>query len=127
MRILVADDGRAGRELISDLLALEGHTVYLAADGVEAVEKARDLLPDLVLMDIQMPRLDGIEATRRLRHDPATQFIPVVAMTAGASRYELEQALDAGCIGHLSKPIVARQVAAQVGAWLDVRATPLVA
>ncbi len=125
MRILLAEDQDVGRRLMRELLELEGHIVWLAPDGVEAVEMARDLRPDLILMDIHMPRLDGIQATRQLRDDPATSPIPVIALTAGASLSEIRRALDAGCIGHLSKPIIVSQIAGQMNAWIDARSAPV--
>ncbi len=105
MRVLVAEDNLLNVEMVKDLLELEGHTVEVAHDGRQAVEMARRLSPDVVLMDVHMPRLDGIEATRLLQQDPATCSIPVIALTASAMPDEQRQVLEAGCIGHIAKPI----------------------
>ncbi len=118
MRILVAEDSPLNVELLKDLLELEGHTVEVARDGVQAVEMARRLRPDVVLMDYHMPRLDGLAATRELQQDPSTRGIPVIALTASAMPAEIQRVLDAGCIGHIAKPIDTFQVTEQINALL---------
>ena len=118
VRILVADDNPATRELMQDLLELEGYTVYACPDGLQAVESARLLQPDLVLMDIHMPQLDGIEAARRLHQDPATRSIPVVALSAGTGLKERHNAIEAGCIDQVIKPIDMDRLPDQLARWL---------
>jgi len=105
MRILVAEDNPLNMELVRDLLELDGHSVEAAGDGLKVIELARRLHPDVVLMDVQLPKLDGLEATRRLQADPDTREIPVIALTASAMIEDRERVLAAGCIGHIAKPI----------------------
>ncbi len=121
MKILVAEDNPLNLELVKDLLELDGHIVEVAEDGVRAVELAGRLQPDVVLMDIQLPRLDGLEATRRLQQDPRTRAIPVIALTANAMAQDSKRALEAGCIGHIAKPIDTSGLTAQIRALLAER------
>lgn len=118
MKVLIAEDNALNVEVVKDLLELEGHTVAVASDGVQAIEMARRLSPDVVLMDVHMPRLDGIEATRRLREDPATHAIPVIALTASAMPDERRQILEAGCIGSIAKPIDVMTMTNEIGRLL---------
>ena len=120
IRILVADDNAAGRELMRTLLQMEDHVVYEARDGNEAVEMARRLRPDVVLMDVHMPVLDGIEATRLLREDPLTRSIPVIVLTASATPDERRLAVRAGCVGYLFKPVDMVRFPGQLDQWLRV-------
>ncbi len=105
MRILVAEDNALNLELITDLLELEGHVVEGAPDGLQALDLARRSQPDLILMDLRLPRMDGLTATRRLKQDPATRAIPIIALSANAMAEDHQRALEAGCLGHLTKPI----------------------
>jgi CheY-like chemotaxis protein len=118
IRILVADDNAAGRELMRTLLQLEDYVVYEARDGNEAVEMARRLRPDVVLMDVHMPVLGGIEATRLIRADPLTRSIPVIALTASATPDERRLAVRAGCVGYLFKPVDMVRFPGQLDQWL---------
>jgi CheY-like chemotaxis protein len=106
MRILVVDDAADARDTMKMLLEIQGHDVEVASNGREAVEFASDRVPDLVLMDLTMPIMDGLTATRQLRHRPATQTMPIVALSAylrdGVWR---DRALAAGCNDCLSKPV----------------------
>ncbi|TMG39319.1 MAG: response regulator [Chloroflexi bacterium] len=120
IRILVADDNAAGRELMRTLLQMEDYVVYEARDGNEAVEMARRLRPDVVLMDVHMPVLDGIEATRLLREDPLTRSIPVIVLTASATPDERRLAVRAGCVGYLFKPVDMVRFPGQLDQWLRV-------
>lgn len=104
-RILVADDNEASRELIREVLEMSGYDVVEAADGADAVERARENPPDLVLVDIQMPRLDGYGVLRELRADPRLAGLHVVALTAFAMQGDRERALDAGFDGYITKPV----------------------
>jgi CheY-like chemotaxis protein len=125
MRILVADDGPAARSLMRRLLELEGYIVRTALDGLEAIEAARQWQPDLILMDLHMPVCDGIEATRMLQADPVTFEIPVIALTASNDPDEVRDAFEAGCIGHLSKPIEVAHLVRQLEAWIRARRAPV--
>ncbi len=125
MRILVADDGPAARALMRRLLELEGYIVRTALDGLEAIEAARQWQPDLILMDLHMPVCDGIEATRTLQADPVTSEIPVIALTASNDPHEVRGAFEAGCIGHLSKPVEVAHLVRQLEAWIRARRAPV--
>jgi two-component system, cell cycle response regulator DivK len=104
-KILVADDNDASRELIREVLEMSGYDVVEAADGQEAVNRARESSPDLVLVDIQMPRLDGYGVLRELRADPRFSGLHVVALTAYAMQGDRDRALDAGFDGYITKPV----------------------
>src|SRR5438552_12638027 len=95
-KILVVEDNPANRELIRAILEAQGCEVVEADDGEEALLKMRETAPDLVLMDVQMPRLDGIGALQRMRHEPGLASIPVIALTAYAMQGDREQFLAAG-------------------------------
>lgn len=108
-KILVVEDDTDNRCIVAKVLSVEGYQVIEAIDGVEALAQARAEHPDLILMDLALPNMDGWEATRRLKSDPATRSIPVVALTAFAMRGDEEQARAAGCDDYIPKP--ARPVA----------------
>ena len=103
-RILVAEDDADSRRILVRVLTSEGYETLEAADGRTTVEIARREHPDLVVMDLAMPGMDGWEASRRLKADPQTADIPIVALTAFAMRGDEERAREAGCDGYLSKP-----------------------
>jgi len=103
--ILVADDVPDVRDIVAEYLGYHGYQVATAEDGLEALAKAFELSPDLILMDLSMPNLDGWEATRRLRRDARTQHIPVIAFTGHVLKAYLEAALDAGCDLVVTKPL----------------------
>ncbi|MBN1826460.1 MAG: response regulator [Candidatus Eisenbacteria bacterium] len=104
-RILVVEDNPKNLKLVRDLLAYRGHAVLEASDGISGVETALRERPDLILMDIQLPGMDGIEATRRLKSDERTSSIPVLAVTAHVMRNELRKIRQAGFDGYVTKPI----------------------
>lgn len=104
-RILVVDDNQPSRDLVAYLIRAAGHTPLTARDGAEGVELAQQETPDLILMDLQMPKLDGFEAVRRIKDDPTLRAISVVAVTAQAMVGDRERVLAAGFDGYLSKPI----------------------
>ncbi len=103
-RILVAEDDADNRRIVVKVLTVEGHETLEAADGRTTVELARRERPDLILMDLAMPGMDGWEAARRLKADPETADIPIIALTAFAMRGDEERAREAGCDAYLSKP-----------------------
>lgn len=115
--ILIAEDHRDSRDALRALLEAGGYRVHLAEDGAAAVEKARALRPDLILMDIMMPRVDGLEATRRLRRDPQFEQVPIVALTAMTGGEE--QALAAGCDDCMFKPIDVSSFFRRIHGWLQ--------
>lgn len=103
--LLVVDDNSANREVLSRLLEFDGHEVAEAAGGREAFEQIQRRRPDLVLMDLAMPGLDGWSATAALKADPELRDIPVIVVTGHVTRDEIERALAAGCQDVVSKPI----------------------
>lgn len=103
--ILIVEDTPSNSELLNDLLELQGHQVAVAADAAEAFRRLADRRPDLIIMDIQLPEMDGLEATRTLKGRPETRDIPVLALTALAMRGDRERILAAGCDAYLPKPI----------------------
>lgn len=108
--ILVIEDHRPNATLVCDLLSFHGFRVSWAADGLTGYEMAEADHPDLILMDLQLPRVDGYEITRRLKSNESTRDIPIVALTARAMVSDIEQAMEAGCDGYLTKPIDTREL-----------------
>ena len=103
--ILLVEDNDLNRDMLSRRLSRKGFDVEFAFDGQEAVEKAKALMPDLVLMDIGLPVIDGYDATRAIKSDEATKAIPVIALTAHAMAEDRKRCLDAGCDDFDTKPI----------------------
>jgi len=118
-RILVVEDNPSNLDLARMVLEGNGFTVDTAANGQEGLEKARHLRPDLILMDMQLPGVDGLAVTRQLKADPATASIKVVALTANALKGSEEQALAAGCSGYIAKPIELKKFMLQVTNFLE--------
>ena len=104
-RILLVEDNEANRDMLSRRLIRQGFEVTIAVDGGQGVEMAQQDLPDLILMDMSLPVLNGWEATRAIKGDPATQAIPVIALTAHAMAGDREQAMEAGCDDYDTKPV----------------------
>ena len=104
-KILLVEDNEMNRDMLSRRLARQGYDVVLAEDGERGLAMVSEQRPDLVLMDMSLPVLDGWEATRRLKADPSTQVIPVIALTAHAMAADKEKALAAGCDDYDTKPI----------------------
>jgi two-component system, cell cycle response regulator DivK len=104
-RILVVEDDDANRELAARFLMRQGHTVLFAHDGKQAIENALAQSPDLILMDLSLPEMDGWEATRRIKANPATAHIPIIAQTAHALSTDANKALQAGCDDYEVKPL----------------------
>jgi two-component system cell cycle response regulator DivK len=107
-RILVADDKASSRELIRTLLEHDGYEISEAEDGREAVDIARATLPDLILLDIQMPRLDGYAAVREMRLDERLHSVPIVALTASAMHSDRDRVFEAGFSAYITKPVSLR-------------------
>lgn len=103
--VLVIEDTPANMKLVAMLLDKAGYQVLQAANAIQGIELARRFLPDLVLMDMQLPIMDGLEATRILKADAATAHIKIVALTALAMKGDAERMLAAGCDGYIAKPI----------------------
>jgi CheY-like chemotaxis protein len=104
-RILLVEDNEMNRDMLSRRLERKGFTVLVAVDGAEGVAKARGELPDLILMDMNLPILDGWEATRQIKADDLTRTIPVIGLTAHAMAGDREKCLQAGCDQYDTKPV----------------------
>ncbi len=116
--ILVVDDNEGGLLLATAVLQREGFRVDSAGSSEEVLERLSVRAPDLILMDVQLPGQDGLSLTRQLKADPATAAIPVVALTAHAMATDREEAMAAGCIGYISKPIETRTLGDLVRGFL---------
>ena len=112
--VLVVDDTELNRKVVKTVLLSEGFEVLEAEDGEQAITMATEHLPDIVLMDVQLPKIDGYEATRRLRAQESTRDLPIIALTAHAMPGENERAQEAGCNGYISKPINTRTLVEQI-------------
>ena len=117
-RILVVEDNPLNMKLVRDVLTVSGYEVVAAPSGEEGVDLAQTCRPDLVLMDIQLPGIDGYEALRLLRLNPQLDGVPVVAVTAFAMREDRERASREGFDGYLGKPISVRALPSQVSEFL---------
>ena len=117
-KILLVEDNEMNRDMLSRRLERKGFEVMLAMDGQQGVEMAASRAPDLVLMDMSLPVLDGWEATRRLKASPATAGIPVIALTAHAMSSDRDKALQAGCDEYETKPIELPRLLAKIAALL---------
>jgi CheY-like chemotaxis protein len=116
--ILIVDDHPVNLKLVSGVLEFEGYRVLKAADAEEAQTVLAKTRPDLILMDLALPGMDGLRLTRQLKASPATQAIRIVALTAFAMKGDEQKALAAGCDGYLTKPIDTRKLPGQVAGWL---------
>src|SRR6185369_14494525 len=117
-RILVVDDNATNMKLVSYILSARGYEVRTAADAQQALAMVETFQPRLILMDLQLPGMDGFEATRMLKADPRTRDIVVVALTAYAMKGDEEKARAAGCDGYISKPIDTRALPARVAEYM---------
>ncbi len=104
-RILIVEDDELNRDSLRRLLLRRGYEIVLAVDGTQGVEAARAEAPDLILMDMSLPGIDGWEATRRIKDDPRTRAVPIIALTAHAMASDRDTALAAGCDDYDTKPI----------------------
>lgn len=118
-KILLVEDNEMNRDMLARRLERRGYQVVIAVDGDEGVRLAQTEAPDLILMDMSLPVLDGWEATRRLRAVPATQATPIIALTAHAMAGDREQALAAGCDDYDSKPIEFARLLGKIQALLE--------
>ena len=117
-RILVVEDHEDNRRILRDLLTSSGYEMIEAVNGAEGLAMAKTHKPDLILMDISIPIIDGWEATQVLKHDPETRQIPIIALTAHALASDREKAMEVGCDGYLAKPCEPRAVVAEVQRFL---------
>ena len=117
-RILVVEDNPSNMKLAVLLLGHAGHSVLQAFDAEEGIRQALDQLPELILMDVQLPGMDGLEATRRLKADEVTRDIRIIALTAFAMTQDEERIRSAGCDGYITKPVEYKTFVAEVERWL---------
>jgi CheY-like chemotaxis protein len=117
-KILLVEDNELNRDMLSRRLARKGHEVSIAVDGREGVAKAHDERPEIILMDISLPELDGWEATRLLRADAATASIPVIALTAHAMESDRFRSLEVGCDDYDTKPVELQRLLGKIDALL---------
>lgn len=117
-RILVVEDTEDNRQIIRDLLTSVGYELVEAADGVEGLAMAQSHRPDLILMDIQLPVMDGYEATRRIRTIPELAGVPIIAVTSYALSGDEAKARVAGCDGYIAKPFSPRELLAKIREFL---------
>ncbi len=117
-RILVVEDQEDNRQILRDLLANAGYEMIEAEDGQQALTQAAKHKPDLILMDIQLPLLDGYEATRRIKADPALNAIPIIVVTSYALSGDEEKAHAAGCDAYVAKPFSPRALLAKIREYL---------
>jgi two-component system cell cycle response regulator DivK len=120
-KVLVAEDNPVNRELLRELLENRGYSVIEACNGQEALDMVEQSQPDLLLLDIGMPVLDGFAVMRRLRENPSLATLPVLAVTAYAMRDDRDNVLNAGFDGYISKPINARDLANELERLLRIR------
>ena len=118
-RILIVEDNEMNRDMLSRRLQRKGYEISMAVDGGAGVEKAVAEVPDLILMDMSLPVLDGWEATRRVKANPKTKHIPVIALTAHAMTGDRDKAMEAGCDDYDTKPIDLARLLTKIEAQLE--------
>ena len=119
--VLVVDDFQDNREMFAEFLSLSGFRVAEASTGREAIDRGFELLPDVILMDLSLPELDGWEATRQLKNDPRTRHIPIVALTGHALADHSREAREAGCDAFITKPCLPEVLVVEIRRMLDRR------
>ena len=119
-RILVVEDDHRNMTLLHDFLQAHGYEILKASDGLEAINVARDQQPDLILMDIRLPKLNGFDATRLLKQDNQTQAIPIIAVTAFATPGDEVTALESGCAAYIPKPVNVHELLKIIESFLSV-------
>jgi two-component system cell cycle response regulator DivK len=121
-KILLVEDNEMNRDMLSRRLVRNGHEVSIAVDGQKGVDMALSQLPDLILMDMSLPVIDGWEATRQIRANDATRRIPVIALTAHAMAGDREKAMEAGCDDYDTKPVEITRLLGKITALLATKA-----
>jgi two-component system cell cycle response regulator DivK len=117
-RILMIEDSEDNRQIVRDLIATTGYELVEALDGAAGIAMAAEHRPDLILMDIQLPVVDGYEATRQIKADPALRHIPIIAVTSYALSGDEAKARAAGCDGYVAKPFSPRELLAKIHQFL---------
>lgn len=119
VKILLVEDNEMNRDMLSRRLKRNGYDVVIAVDGRQGVDMAASESPDLILMDMSLPEIDGWEATRRVKNNDATRSIPVIALTAHAMAGDREKAIDAGCEDYDTKPVEISRLLGKIAALLN--------
>ena len=122
-RILIAEDERDIRDLIAFTLRFAGHEVIATSNGVEAVEAALQHVPDLIILDVRMPRMTGYDACKRIKSEPSTKHVPIVFLSAKGQEAEVQAGLEAGAIEYILKPFAPDQLTEQVQSILEAYQT----
>jgi two-component system, cell cycle response regulator DivK len=122
VRILLVEDNEMNRDMLSRRLARKGYEVSIAVNGLEGVEKAQTELPDIILMDMSLPELDGWEATRRLKSADETNKIPILGLSAHAMAGDREKAMQAGCDDYDTKPVEFKRLLGKIEELLSKQA-----
>ncbi len=117
-KVLLVEDNEMNRDMLSRRLTKKGYTVTIAVDGLQAVTRASSDEPDLILMDVSLPEIDGWKATRRIKAEPGTQAIPIIALTAHAMSGDREKAIAAGCDEFDTKPVDLMRLIGKMSALL---------
>ena len=123
-KLLLVEDNEMNRDMLSRRLQRRGYEVIVAVDGEEGIKAAQSEAPDLILMDMSLPLVDGWEATRRLKAEPETKAIPIIAFTAHAMSGDREKAIEAGCDDYDTKPIEFSRLMGKIQALLGDQAAP---
>lgn len=118
-KILIVEDNPMNRDMLSRRLIRSGHLVVMAGDGRQGITSAQTENPDLILMDMSLPEIDGWEATRRLKSDKSTRRIPVIALTAHAMSSDRQKCMEAGCDDYDTKPVDYQRLTAKIQAALQ--------
>ncbi|RJQ44001.1 MAG: response regulator [Gaiellales bacterium] len=117
-KVMLIEDNKMNARLLEHVLRRDGFEVTVLNSAEEAIPEAASLMPDIILMDIQLPGMDGLEATRQLKGNPETSAIPIIAITAHAMRGDEERILASGCEGYISKPVNTRDLSATLNSYL---------
>jgi two-component system cell cycle response regulator DivK len=123
-RILVVEDNELNMKLLNDVLEAHGYEVLTTGEGAVAVQWAHQYKPDLILMDLQLPDMSGLEVTQQLKADPETRAIPIIAVTAFAMAGDEKKALDHGCDAYVAKPIVLREFLELIAEFVGMPGNP---
>ena len=118
-KILLVEDNELNRDMLSRRLARKGFQIVIAVDGQQGIAVAQAEMPDLILMDVNLPIMDGLEATRQIKAMPTTQHIPIIALTAHAMVGDEQKSVEAGCDDYAIKPVDLPQLLAKIHVWLD--------
>ena len=121
--ILIVEDDRLSMTLLSDFLNAHGYRVLKTSEGLEAINLAHDEQPDLILMDIRLPGINGFDVTRLLKQDSQTKAIPIIAVTAFATPGDETKALDSGCAAYITKPVNVDELLRTIGSFLSASLT----